>query len=259
MNNDHHPQKKPKLEIRLLIINSSGNSTKTSTGRGFIKNRMHEPRYYTVGTEAKKITERDRFITAKRIPDLHSALMKYKSVIVEIEISAYEKTIDKMKEIRGCHQDYDIVLVPVINSSSKLIEDSIRTIEDLINIGIPSDKLRVLFNREPDSNERFDKITDKLKKLKIHYDLRAQIKDHDFYQKLEKLEIEYDDVTESTLDADEDRVEQLRVGKKTDSTDPSTQEYLQKKLIELVSVQRAVLSSKSQHDEVFNMLFGDPA
>ncbi len=94
-----------------------------------------------------------------------------------------------MKEMAGCYDDYDFILVPVINSSPKLIEDSVRTIEKLIDIGVTPDKVGVLFNRASDSDEYFDILTNKLDELKVPYDLRAQVENYEFYEKLDTLNI----------------------------------------------------------------------
>lgn len=252
MNNNNRSLEKSKPAFRLLIINSSGNSTKTVTGKGFIRNRMQSPRYYTIGRINEEINDFERLLSSDRISKLHEALMWRKSVIVEIEVSGYERTINYMKEIKGSSGDYDAVLVPIINSSFKLIEDSIRTIDDLINVGVPSDKIRVLFNREPDSIECFDRITNKLDGLDIVYDLTAQINNHSCYQKLQESGLKYDDITESTLEANEEelkKLERLRAGER-----PSD---LQWELVQLISLQRAVLASRQQHDEVFSTLFSN--
>lgn len=254
MNNDNRPSKKSKLEFCVLIINSSGNSTKTVTGRGLIRNRMQEPIYYKVGYIKEDIKRDEIFITADKLSSVHKTLMQSMSVIVEIEISAYEKTIHKMEEMHGCYEDYDFVLIPVINSSLKLIKDSIRTIETLLSIGIPTDKIRILFNRVSDSDEYFELLTNRLDDLNIHYDLRAHINSYGFYEKLDSLNIRYDEVTDSKLKADEKHLTQL---KNESNLDLFTHRISKPYFIEAVSAQREALASKQQHDEVFNMLFSN--
>lgn len=254
MNNSHCQPEKSKPKFRLLIINSSSQSTKTVSGT-FIRSRMQDPKYYIVGYKDEKINDFERILQADRISELHEILMIRESVIVEVEVSGYERTINYMRDMKGCNRDYDAVLVPVINSSFKLIEDSIRTIDDLISVGVSPDKIRILFNRERNSIESFDRLTDKLDELEITYDLETQITHHLGYEKLKELKIEYDDITESTLDADEEELERLRVEEQP--REANTTIALQNKLLKSVNAQRAVLASKQQHDEVFNTLFSD--
>lgn len=257
MNNSHCPIEDPKPEFRLLIINRSGNSTKTASGN-LIRNRMQNPKYYTVGHKYEEINDFEKLISANQIPTLHKALTWRKSVIVEVNVCGYERTINYMKDVKGYSKDYDAVLVPIINSSFKLIEDSIGTIDDLISVGMPAHKIRVLFNRDPDSNESFEKMTDRLDELKITYNLEAQVKNHICYEELRRYkelhdpELKYNDITENTLDANEEeleKLEKLRVGEEPEDS--------RKKLINLVSLQRKVLAYKQHHDEVFKALFSD--
>lgn len=247
----------PETEFCVLIINSSGNSTKTVTGRGLLRNRMLRPLYYRVGYSDRDTKGEEFFIHAHKLEDVHEALMTYMSVIVEVEVSAFEETINKMCAMHGCYDDYDFVLIPVINSSHKLIDDSIRTIERLINIGVSPDKFRILFNREEDNGCDFDLLTNKLEELKITYDLNAQIKNHEFYEKLDMLGVRYNDITECKLSADKKQLEQLEAQSgishllKNNTLDTSKAYFS-----ELVSAQEDALDYGQQHDEVFEILFG---
>lgn len=252
-----HKMKVFDAEFRILIINSSGNSTKTTTGRGFVRNRMHEPSYYKVGYIHQDIKGEEIFTVAHKLEDVHEILMKSMSVIVEVEVSAFEETINKMRAMHGCYDDYDFVLIPIINSSIKLIEDSIRTIETLINIGVSPDRFRILFNREEKNGCDFDPLTNKLEELKITYDLNAQIKNHDFYEKLDILGVRYNDITEYKLSVDKKQLEQLEAQSgishllKNNTLDASKAYFS-----ELVSAQEDALDYGKQHDEVFEILFG---
>lgn len=253
MSSCNRQTRKFETEFRVLIINSSGNSSKTSTGRGLIRQRMHDPIYYKIGYINKDIKDDEIFVTADKLSSVHRTLMQSTSVIVEVEISAYEQTIEKMKEMYGCHEDYDFILVPTINSSLKLIEDSVRTIEKLVDIGVTPCKIRVLFNRVSDSDEYFDILTNKLEELKVPYDLKAQVKNYDIYEKLDTLNIKYADVTENKYKEDKEQVERLRKQLSFRYTYQVSKAYF----IEAVSAQRDALASRQEHDQVFKMLFDD--
>lgn len=246
----------PETEFCVLIINSSGNSTKTVTGRGLLRNRMLRPLYYRVGYSDRDIKGEEFFIHAHKLEDVHEALMTYMSVIVEVEVSGFEETIHQMRSMEGCHEDYDFVLIPVINSSHKLIDDSIRTIEDLIKMGVSRDKFRILFNRVINGCD-FDLLTNKLEELKITYDLNAHIKNHEFYEKLDTLGIRYNDITEYKLNADEKKLKQLEAQSTIshllmNTTFDASKAYFS----EAVLAQKDALQYSQQHDEVFDMLFG---
>lgn len=246
----------PATEFCVLVINSSGNSTKTITGRGLLRNRMLEPSYYRVGYNDRNIRGEEIFIAAHKLEDVHKALMTSMSVIVEVEVSAFEETINQMNSMVGCHEDYDFVLIPVINSSYKLIDDSIRTIETLISMGVSRDKFKILFNRAVNGCD-FELLTNKLKELKITYDLNAQIENHEFYEKLDILGIKYNDITEDKLRADEKKLKQLEAQSTIshlliNTTFDASKAYFS----EAVPAQKDALQYSHQHDEVFDMLFG---
>jgi hypothetical protein len=184
-------------------------------------------------------------------------MMMDTSVIVEVEISEFERTIHSMTQRVGCHEDYDFSLVPVVDSSPKLIADSIGTIKILVNMGVPLHKIRILFNRDPRRHpayDYFEKLTDSLDELEIPYDLNAQFQCYDFYEKLEALNLSFEDLTEHNLIeakahlkkiAEKDKIHRL-----TDTEKAAKAFYVQ-----VVLVQRAALAYKSEHDEVFEILF----
>lgn len=249
------PNAKPQLTI--CIINSSGNSGKTISGRWLVKPRIQDPIYFRIGYNNRNISGDEISAPAKKLINVHVELMMDTSVIVEVEVSEFERTIDEMIKMRGCHEDYDFFLVPVVDSSPKLIADSIGTIKILINMGVPPHKIRILFNRDPDRHSAYDyfeKLTDTLDELKIPYDLNAQFQCYDFYEKLEALNLSFEDLTERNLiDAKEHLkkiTEKGKIYRLTDAEKAAKAFYVQ-----VVLVQRAALAYKSEHDEVFEILF----
>lgn len=163
------PNVKPQLNV--CIINSSGNSGKTISGRWLIRPRLQDPKYYRIGYNKRNVVGDEIFVPVEKLSDVHIELMMMDtSVIVEVEMSEFERTIDRMSQMRGCHEDYDFFLVPVVDSSRKLITDSIRTIKTLINMGVPPHKIRIPFNRDPGRHPAynyFEELTNTLDELKI--------------------------------------------------------------------------------------------
>jgi len=249
------PNAKPQLTV--CIINSSGNSGKTISGRWLVKPRLQDPKYYRIGFNDRNISGDEIFATARNLIDVHVELMMDTSVIVEVEISEFERTIDRMNQMMGCHEDYDFFLVPVVDSSPKLITDSIGTIKILVNMGVPPHKIRILFNRDPgrhSSYDYFEELTDSLDELKIPYDLNAQFQCYDFYEKLEALNLSFEDLTEHNLIEAKAHLKKIKEkGKIHRLTD--TQKAAKAFYTQVVLVQRAALAYKSEHDEVFEILF----
>lgn len=250
------PNAKPQLTI--CIINSSGNSGKTISGRWLVKPRLQDPIYFRIGYNNRNISGDEIFAPVEKLSDVHVELiMMDTSVIVEVEMSEFERTIDRMIKMRGCHEDYDFFLVPVVDSSPKLIADSIGTIKILVNMGVPPHKIRILFNRDPGRHaayDYFEELTDTLNELKIPYDLNAQFQCYDFYEKLEALNLSFEDLTEHNLIEAKAHLKKIsekgRIHRLTDTEKAAKAFYVQ-----VVLVQRAALAYKSEHDEVFEILF----
>ena len=249
------PNAKPQLTV--CIINSSGNSGKTISGRWLVKPRLQDPKYYRIGFNDRNISGDEIFATVDKLRDVHVELMMDTSVIVEVEISEFERTIDRMDQMMGCHEDYDFFLVPVVDSSPKLIADSVGTIKILVNMGVPPHKIRILFNRDPGRHSAYDyfeELTDNLDELKIPYDLNAQFQCYDFYEKLEALNLSFEDLTEHNLIEAKAHLKKIsekgRIHRLTDTEKAAKAFYAQ-----VVLVQRAALAYKSEHDEVFEILF----
>lgn len=249
------PNAKPQLTV--CIINSSGNSGKTISGRWLVKPRLQDPKYYRIGFNDRNISGDEIFAPVHKLRDVHVELMMDTSVIVEVEISEFERTIDRMNQMMGCHEDYDFFLVPVVDSSPKLITDSIGTIKILINMGVPPHKIRILFNRDPGRHSAYDyyeELTDTLDELKIPYDLNAQFQCYDFYEKLEALNLSFEDLTEHNLIDAKAHLKKIKekgkIHRLTDTEKAAKAFYAQ-----VVRVQRAALAYKSEHNEVFEILF----
>lgn len=252
-----HQTLNAKPQLTICIINSSGNSGKTTSGKWLIRPRLQDPKYYRIGFNDRNVNEDEIFATARNISDVHHDLLMYTSVIVEVEICEYERTIRQMTQMNGCHEDYDFFLVPVVDSSTKLIADSIGTIKTLINMGVPPHKIRILFNRDPGRHSAYDyfeELTDSLDELKIPYDMKAQFQCYDFYEKLEALNLSYEDITERNLIDAKAHLKKI-TEKEKNYTLTDTEKAAKAFYVQVVLAQRATLAYKSEHDEVFGILF----
>ncbi len=83
MINNVHRTKITKAE--LLILNSSGNSTKTTTGKGLIKQRLQKSNYYKVCNSNENIESDEIFVTPSKLSSVHEYLMQSTSAIVEVD------------------------------------------------------------------------------------------------------------------------------------------------------------------------------
>jgi hypothetical protein len=69
-----------------------------------------------------------------------------------------------MVEYDEVHEEFDLILIPVTPENKQQI-DTIKTVELLINYGINPDKVRIVFNRAPKSQDYRDVFSPVLRYL----------------------------------------------------------------------------------------------
>ena len=72
-------------------------------------------------------------------------LKSLKSGLSDEGSSNVEDFVNRMRQFRGSHEDFDLYVVPTV-SAGKQQRDTISTIEALAEIGIPASKIRVVFS-----------------------------------------------------------------------------------------------------------------
>jgi len=68
------------------------------------------------------------------------------SVVVDVGASNVEDFISRMKSYKGAHEDFDYFVIPTVGKN-KQIKDTIATIMALSEIGVPREKIVVIFNQ----------------------------------------------------------------------------------------------------------------
>jgi len=139
-----------KLNAKVAVINFSGNVGKTTIARNLFAPRLNAK---VVAIESiNSDGQEDEMLRAKQYGELSESLPILDNIVVDIGASNSEDFITYMKQYAGSHQDFDIFVVPV-TPSQKQIKDTISTIESLRQVGIPSKKIKVVFNQvDPDTD-----------------------------------------------------------------------------------------------------------
>jgi hypothetical protein len=73
-------------------------------------------------------------------------------VIVDVGASNIENFLEGMRKFEGSHLKFDYFIVPVTNGTKEQRE-TVSMIEALENLGVPANKIRLLFNRVKSSVE----------------------------------------------------------------------------------------------------------
>jgi len=87
----------------------------------------------------------DDNLKGKQYGQLIEGLALFDNAIVDVGSSNVADTISLMQQYKGSHEVFDYFVVPVIHRD-KQIKDTISTIEALSAIGVPPEKIRLVFN-----------------------------------------------------------------------------------------------------------------
>lgn len=149
---------------KTVIINFSGNVGKTTVARQLLLPRMADAIYIPV--ESINSDDGDGDGTNVRGRDwgqLSEELMLIDSAVVDVGASNVEDFMRLMDQYRGSHEEFDLFVIPAV-PDSKQTRDTLATIDALASMGVPANKIRVVFNRL----EAGDKVDDKFAPILHH-------------------------------------------------------------------------------------------
>lgn len=135
--------------MNICVLNISGNVGKTTIAVHMLYPRVAGASMFSVenlnsGIEDFDIKEAET-LKGKRFGDLTDNILMSEAAIVDVGASNVEDFLNLMGQYKGSHDDYDYFVVPAI-SQEKQLKDTITTIKILSDLGVPAEKIRVLFN-----------------------------------------------------------------------------------------------------------------
>ena len=140
--------------MKVAVINRSGNVGKTMISRQLLAPRLTGAQVVAIesinsdGTTEDALRG-DQFLLLQKIL---GAADDDDDVVVDVGASNVELVTLAMRKFSGSHEDFDFYIVPTI-PDSKQLRDTISTIEELKSIGVPAEKIRVVFNRIGDRDD----------------------------------------------------------------------------------------------------------
>lgn len=130
--------------MKVAVINFSGNVGKSTVAKHLLLPRIEDAEFICV--ESINADEGDVLVRGKQFGALSEQLLLIDSAVIDVGSSNVEDFVKLMRQYEGSHEDVDFFVVPAVKES-KQIRDTIATIQALAAMGIPANKVRVVFNR----------------------------------------------------------------------------------------------------------------
>ncbi|MBN3780477.1 plasmid stabilization protein [Burkholderia sp. Ac-20345] len=135
--------------MKIVVMNFAGTAGKTTLVANMFKPRMPDASVFSVesinidsaasGIEAEKMR-------GKQLGELVDQIMVLDDAIVDVGASNVEDFVKGVQQFSGSHEEFDLFVVPT-TKLKKQQEDTVNTIRALRAIGVPKNKIRVVFNK----------------------------------------------------------------------------------------------------------------
>jgi hypothetical protein len=186
--------------MKVAVINFSGNVGKTTVARHMLLPRIPGAEFIAVET-LNAGAEHGQALRGSEFRELQTYLQTIDNVVVDIGASNIEEFMARMHYYQDSHEDFDCFVVPTV-SALKQQQDTIATIAELSQLGIPPGRLRVVFNmveRGAVMEKTFAPLLAFLDKQPLaHANVRSRIGMNELYERIKGSGQEVADVTSDT-------------------------------------------------------------
>lgn len=229
--------------MKVAVINFSGNVGKSTVARHLLAPRMNNAEIIAIESINSDGTDEEA-IRGKQFGELMDQLALLDDVVIDVGASNVEDFITRMKQYHGSHEDFDYFVVPTV-PAKKQQRDTVSTIKELADLGVPSNKIRLIMNMvevEDAPDVVFSGLFQYAEDGDFTLNPKAVIRVNDLYGKLKGGERSI-----AAIVADQTDLK----AKLKEATEP--EEKL--KYSRLIGVKRLAQGVTSELDEVFTALF----
>ena len=140
--------------MKVAVISFSGNVGKTTIARHLLAPRMPGAKLVSIESinAGDAGTANGHVIRGRQFGELQEYLQVIDDVVVDIGASNVEELLALMHRYRGSHEDLDYFIVPTV-PAGKQQQDTVATLAELSRLGIPADKVRLVFNMVEDGTD----------------------------------------------------------------------------------------------------------
>lgn len=230
--------------IKVAVVNNSGNVGKSTLCHNLFIPRMPKAELIKVETINSDGTL-DETLSANEFTEIFKRADSADCAIVDVGASNIEAFMHKLEEHKGSHEDFDLYVVPVTPPHKQQF-DSVSTIENLLDLGVSPENIRVVFNqvdKETPIEKQFSNFLNS-KLGGVDTSIRPIVYFNEIYSHLNRLGKTFDEVLNDNRDF-----------KKLIRESSSREE--RQKLSEEKNIQRLVLGTKEELDIAFQTLFSN--
>lgn len=175
--------------MKIAVINFSGNVGKSTVARHLLLPRVDGAELITV--ESLNATEsKTQTVRGTQFAELQEYLQTVSSAVVDIGASNVEQLLELMRQYRGSHEDFDAFVVPTV-AAFKQQQDTIATLFELSRIGVPSTRVRLLFNMVNDRDDLARSFNPLLRFVAEHpvaeINLACRLGENEIYARLKSM------------------------------------------------------------------------
>lgn len=162
--------------MKVVVINYTGTVGKTTIAANLLSPRMHGAPIYAI--ESINETAEDLGLDVEKLRgdkfrELFLKLMQENEAIIDVGASNVEDFMANLEGFEEAHEEIDYYVVPV-TSGTKEQKETVSMIGSLASMGVPADKIRVVFNRvKRDVESEFPIIAtyhDRVGAFKLNYE-----------------------------------------------------------------------------------------
>lgn len=128
------------------MLNLSGNVGKTLLAKHLLQPRLKLD-YFYVG-EFDIIDNQRQYdkMRAEAFSYVHDCVLIEPELVLDVDSTETSLFLDNLSVYQGCHNDYDYFIIPA-TSAFQAMRKTEKTLERLLKIGVPTRKIRLLFNQ----------------------------------------------------------------------------------------------------------------
>lgn len=193
--------------MKIALINNSGNVGKTTIAREVLGINMPEAvmveieTHNTGNAKYEKVFKEYFKINATDIEELYAKLVENENVILDIGASNILDFLRQLDQYAGLETLIDLFVIPT-TGDAKQMQDTLKTINILLKLGIKQNKIVVVANRvNPINFEKdFKILLNAQKELKFRFSKDLSIRETSLLKDLELLGKTLNEIVEDNTD-----------------------------------------------------------